>query len=270
MRFVPTILIAFASVLAGCVTETADIPALPATYDCPLFPDGTPMDCDADIVSEIAVAATPPTMDEGWFCTIDHDDEAPEQIYRVYSHQDGRAGWFWRQELRPGPTSFISMGLYAASDTQWFIFPYEPEGFVAFPEPYPGGEGEIEISIRRFVLDVYENNEWRPAPGARLIINEYEHGPYYLWQWDSPDGPMTIDIMVPSGESAGEAYIPKPKLIRGDGWIVSAAQEAATVDFGSQYLLWPRGLAGDCTSEPAGSDMTPAQGKGKGVSAWLA
>ncbi len=241
-----------ALILAGCVDDTALAPA-PGTDQpapCPLLPDGSRMDCTTSILQDVEVRASAPSILDGWACTIDHDDDAPESYYRLFSHQDGRLAWQWKESLPSGEHRYMSMGLFEPDRTQWVFFPFTEEGFAEMPEPRQGSVGEFEIRSYWFGLDYWQDGTWHPAEDATLAMGLYNDTGYFVWQWESPWGFVEIDMNVPEGGAFDADYRPTETLVEiADGVIASAAVIASTVDFAGQYWDWTRVVGTDCTAE---------------------
>lgn len=224
--------------ISGCIAEEA-----PSGAACPEI-DGVAMRCGDSLLQDLSYRTEPPDLDEGWGCVIDHDDEAPREFYKLYTHLDGDLGWHWRWPLPDWSHRFTVLTLVEPSGISWAITEYRPEGFVEYPEAPEGSEGEAVITSLALRLDEWVDGAWRPIEGARLDMGMRDGVGYYVWSWPERDGTRHLDIMVPHEE---RIWVPAEKVVELDGRTVSAGVRATSSSFDAQYWGFERALLTDCT-----------------------
>ena len=214
MRRVGILLAFFA--LSGCLGGADPTPAPPggaATCDLD-YPDETPFDCSTSQVTKPA-QATPPALNSGWSCVVHLVEDGSTNFFDLFAHSDGRAGIYWDFKMdREGGFGYVEGSIYYTKGGQALVVPYQPKGFAIFPQKPQEQTVEVHLLLRHFLLDIQEDGVWVPAPNATIIVGSMGGHPWYVWNFDGPNGNQYFDLIVnvPDDETRRQ-YSPQKRYL---------------------------------------------------------
>lgn len=263
MRPVAVVALVTALALAGC-TAGSNEPSPPAPADeCRLtYPDGSPLDCEAFGVMNETLPTQPPSLEDGWVCTIQAGGPNDDYMQRVYVHQDGRVGmyWDWPSWFGPEGTQIIHLGLFDPQGNQGAHVPLTAQGFYAFPDP-PSVEaregGGVLIRFYNFQLHAGTLDGWTPVGNASLHVSLYDGGEgWYAWNVPAGNGTWQIDIVEEELEDeTGAQYRAGKRHLRDVDPPLVATSAMYGHDWSGRYLFLDSGTALSCDEQFASGGL---------------
>lgn len=172
----------------GGVEEPSDAITLALLQSCDFhYPNGTPVDCQADQAVE-----PEPAPPQGWFCVLRTDER--RFGFELWSDGEGMFGVrYWQADQTLQGKMVARTRLLSESSQQRILIHADDDGFVRFPQA-AGNEGQWTNQVMRFEASGTE--PWMTTENLEVRTTDYQGWPWYVWVLTNGTQPHYLSKML--------------------------------------------------------------------------